>query len=111
MILGVITLVLLGFILALASKSPILRILARLFCALIALASGIAAVWLIGVGNKVHWTSDGPGMLFVMIAIGLFGLATFFFGALALGPSRSEPSAAEADKPIELFKGPLGKQS
>lgn len=34
----------------------------------------VVAVGLFQVGSKNQWTSDGPGMLGVMVALGVFGL-------------------------------------
>jgi hypothetical protein len=66
----------------LVAKNPIIKILARLLTASIALLSFAATVFLFNVGQKAHWTSDGPGMLLVMVGVLLCGIFTFVFGGL-----------------------------
>ena len=70
------------FIWALVSKHLILRTLARIFTGLIALASAGATAFLFKVGHQAHWTSDGPGMLLIMVGIFFCGLFAFIFGGL-----------------------------
>ncbi|MBI3357917.1 MAG: hypothetical protein HY038_14315 [Nitrospirae bacterium] len=67
---------------ALSLKHSIFKTLARIFTALVALASATAMVLLFMVGQKAHWTSDGPGMLLVMVGILFCGMFTFVFGGL-----------------------------
>jgi hypothetical protein len=67
-----------------------LRTLARVFTGLLTLAFAFASVFLFYVGQKAHWTSDGPGMLAIMIGLVFSGFLVFLFGALFLqsfGPS------------------------
>jgi hypothetical protein len=66
----------------LVSKHPIVRTLARIFTGLLTLTSAVAAVALIIVGQKAHWTSDGPGMLLVMVGILFCGIFALVFGGL-----------------------------
>jgi len=66
----------------LVSKYSIVRTLARIFTGLITLASAAAAIALFIVGQKAHWTSDGPGMLLVMVGILFCGIFAFVFGGL-----------------------------
>jgi hypothetical protein len=67
---------------ALVSKYSIIRTLARIFTGLLTLASAVAAVALFIVGQKAHWTSDGPGMLLIMVGILLCGIFALVFGGL-----------------------------
>jgi len=80
---------------ALSSKYPIFRILARIFTSLIALASAAATVFLFKVGQNAHWTSDGPGMLLVMVGIFFCGILAFIFGGLFFSSfSQSTPAVS-----------------
>lgn len=83
---------------ALWSKHAVLRVLARLFTGGVALASAAAAIFLIKVGQGAHWTSDGPGMLLVMVGILICGILALVFGGLfftSLGePAPSEPGSS-----------------
>lgn len=81
---------------ALWSKHPILRVLGRVITGLLTLASAALTVLLFYVGEKAHWTSDGPGMLAVMIGIVLFGFLAFLFGGLFLGSFRQVPSGLKS---------------
>ncbi len=67
---------------ALWSKQPVVKVLARVFTGLVALASATGMVFLFWVGQRAHWTSDGPGMLAVMIGIVFCGLFAILFGGL-----------------------------
>lgn len=67
---------------ALSSKHSIFRTLARIFTGVVALASATAMVLLFMVVRKAHWTSDGPGMLLVMVGILFCGIFAFIFGGL-----------------------------
>jgi hypothetical protein len=67
---------------ALVSKYAIVKTLARMFTGLLALASAAATVFLFWVGQQAHWTSDGPGMLLIMIGIALCGILACVFGGL-----------------------------
>ena len=51
---------------------------------LFGLASGLAAVGLVWVGVANGWTSDGPGMLIVMVGIPFCALFAFLGGSLGL---------------------------
>jgi hypothetical protein len=66
----------------LVSKYSIVRTLARIFTGLLTLVSAAAAVALFVVGQKAHWTSDGPGMLVIMAGIFFCGIFAFVFGGL-----------------------------
>jgi hypothetical protein len=70
---------------------------------LIAIAGTAGAIGLFWLGQKNHWTSDGPGMLFVMIALGLCALAAvvgwiFVFG---IASTRRAPVDALPDVPSD----------
>lgn len=66
----------------LVSKHSIVRTLARMFTGLLTLASAGAAVNFFIVGQKAHWTSDGPAMAVVMGGILIFGILALVFGGL-----------------------------
>ena len=74
---------LIAFIWALTSRSTIVRYLARGLAVTMALAAAAAAIGLIVVGQEVHWTSDGPGMLLIMLGIPICGIVAWFFGLMA----------------------------
>lgn len=79
----------------LSSGIAVVRILAGLLSGAVGLAGVAAAVGLIAVGQKAHWTSDGPGMLLIMLAIPIFGIIGFVFLSMALKAmfSDSAPSS------------------
>jgi hypothetical protein len=66
----------------LVSKYSIIRTLARIFTGLLTLVSAATVAALFIVGQKAHWTSDGPGMLLIMAGILFSGIFTFVFGGL-----------------------------
>ncbi len=76
-----------------------MRIAGLFLVGLLALASTAATVGLIMVGNHAHWTSDGPGMLLIMIAIGVFGLAAVGLWKLFLAILCGTPSSPAAPPP------------
>ncbi|MBY0246303.1 MAG: hypothetical protein K2Q17_01455 [Nitrospiraceae bacterium] len=67
---------------ALMAKHPFIKALARFFTGLLTLASAGAAIFLFKVGQQAHWTSDGPGMLLVMVGIFFCGILAIVFGGL-----------------------------
>lgn len=79
---------------ALWSKQPGLRAIARIFTALMTLTSATGAMFLFWVGQKAHWTSDGPGMLLIMVGILGCGLFAFVFGGLFVS-SFNQSSSSE----------------
>ena len=62
----------------------VIKVIGGIVAAVLALGSIAITFFLFSVGSSNNWTSDGPGMLLVYLGIGLFGLATFFFGYVAL---------------------------
>jgi len=78
---------LIAFIWALSSRSTVVRYIARGLAVIIALAAAAAAIGLIAVGQKAHWTSDGPGMLLIMLGIPICGIIAWFFGLMAFTPT------------------------
>ncbi|MEQ1795185.1 MAG: hypothetical protein ABL970_13455 [Nitrospira sp.] len=72
------------------SGIAVFRILAGLLSGVIGLAGFAAAVSLISVGQKSHWTSDGPGMLLIMLAIPICGIVGFVFSSMALKAAFSD---------------------
>jgi hypothetical protein len=66
----------------LVSKYSIIRTLARIFTGLLTLVSAAAVAALFIVGQKAHWTSDGPGILLIMAGILFCGIFAFVFGGL-----------------------------
>lgn len=80
---------------ALVSANGAIRIIARLVTGSLTLLSVAGVIVLFGVGQKAHWTSDGPGMLVIMIGVVACGFFTFLFGSLtvlASPPQDSQPS-------------------
>lgn len=68
----------------LMAKHPIIRVLARIFTGSLTLGSVAAAIFLFKVGQQAHWTSDGPGMLLIMVGIFFCGIFALVFGGLFL---------------------------
>jgi hypothetical protein len=109
---------LVAFMWALASGSRIVRYLARGLAVVIALVAAAAAFGLMAVGHKAHWTSDGPGMLLIMLGIPICGIVAWFFGMLACtatssleegnleSPARISSLAQVWERYKELTKGP-----
>lgn len=61
---------------------------------LAAVACGALAYGCFSIGQAAGWTSDGPGMLLVMLGLGGFGLGALFFlqmWALACWGGEGEP--------------------
>ncbi|GKS64280.1 hypothetical protein YTPLAS72_15840 [Nitrospira sp.] len=89
---------LVAFMWALASGSRIVRYLARGLAVVIALVAAAAALGLMAVGQKAHWTSDGPGMLLIMVGIPVCGIVAWFFGMLAC-TATSSPEEGHLESP------------
>ena len=85
--------ILIAFIWALTSRKPIVRYLARGVAVVIALAAAAAMIGLIAIGQKAHWTSDGPGMLLIMLGIPVCGIVAWVFGMLAFTTTASSEEA------------------
>ncbi|MFO0775140.1 MAG: hypothetical protein U0172_10810 [Nitrospiraceae bacterium] len=97
---------------AIASKSGIVRGVAKGFCLLVSLAAAAAAVGLFYVGSAAHWHSDGPAMVFVMFGIPFFGMIAYVFASLAFASAPATVAmhdAANGDQPWELFQAPPKK--
>ena len=80
---------------ALVSGNGAIRIIARIITGSLTLLSLAGVIFLFGVGQKAHWTSDGPGMLVIMIGVVACGFFTLLFGhltMLASSPQASQPS-------------------
>ncbi len=67
---------------------------------LVAIAATAATILLFWVGHRANWTSDGPGMLFVMIAIVVCAIVAavswmlvFSIAATAAAPGKALPDA------------------
>lgn len=86
------------FIWALTSRKPIVRYLARGIAVVIALAAAAAMIGLIAIGQKAHWTSDGPGMLLIMLGIPICGIVAWFFGMMAF-TTTANPEGTTSDTP------------
>lgn len=69
---------------ALVSGNGVIRILARIITGSLTLLSLAGMIALFGVGQKAHWTSDGPGMLVIMIGVVACGFFAFLFGNLTV---------------------------
>jgi hypothetical protein len=67
-------------------------------------------ILLLWVGQKAHWTSDGPGMLLIMIGVVACGFIAFLFGNLTLltsPPQDSQPSMSLS----ELIRPPSHEEN
>ncbi|MCB0364564.1 MAG: hypothetical protein H6624_06110 [Bdellovibrionaceae bacterium] len=100
--LGVIVFVLM--IAAQYMKWPFLKFVSLVFFSTCCIAGIGLSLFLFSVGMKAKWTSDGPGMLLIMIMIPGFGFGGLFSGFMALSAlsalkvaprERVEPSPAE----------------
>lgn len=90
---------LIAFLWALTSRRITLRYLARGFSLMIALAAAAATIGLIAIGQKSHWTSDGPGMLLIMLGIPICGIVAWIFGMLAFMTTAGSEEA-NPDNPV-----------
>jgi len=84
------------------STGGAIRILAGFAALAVAIAATAGAIGLFWLGQKSHWSSDGPGALFIMIGLGLCAVAAvvgwkIVFGVAAGGgaPVDATPSAPE----------------
>jgi hypothetical protein len=68
-----------------ASKNPIVRLAGGIVFGLLSLGFTALTGFLFHVGVRNHWSSDGPGMLFVMIAIAVFGFVALAGWRFTLG--------------------------
>jgi hypothetical protein len=78
----------------LMSGNGVIRIMTRIITGGLTLLSLAGMIFLFGVGQKAHWTSDGPGMLFIMIGVVACGFFAFLFGNLTVltsPPQGSQP--------------------
>lgn len=78
----------------LISKNVVIRMIARIITGGLALLSLAGMILLFSVGQRAHWTSDGPGMLIIMIGVAACGLFVLVFGNLALlsSPPQDTPT-------------------
>jgi len=78
----------------LVSGNGVIRVMARIITGSLTLLSLAGTIFLFGVGQKAHWTSDGPGMLLIMIGVVACGFFAFLFGHLTLltSPHQDAPS-------------------
>jgi uncharacterized membrane protein len=77
-------------------------------CALVvAVAATAATAFFVYVGNKNHWTSDGPGMLFIMLGVLVCGGVALSGWAAVLGalllPAR-DPDPSDRVDPRDRLK-------
>ncbi|MFO0705802.1 MAG: hypothetical protein U0412_03020 [Nitrospira sp.] len=89
----------------LMSRNGVVRLLAKLIVGGLTLLSLLGMVFLFGVGQKAHWPSDGPGMLFIMIGVVACGCFTFLFGGL-LFQSGPAPDAHRLSQVRDLLHPP-----
>ena len=108
LVLAAIVLLAFGF----GSTANALRFLTGGASLLVAVASTAATVGLFWLGQKNHWTSDGPGMLFVMIALVVCAIVAvvgwiFVFGvaATAAVPGRALGQAPPGAKRVLRLVG------
>ena len=70
----------------------VIRVITRIITGSLTLLSLAGMIFLFSVGQKAHWTSDGPGMLLIMIGVAASGFFAFLFGSLTFLPSSPQPS-------------------
>lgn len=93
----------------LVSGNGVIRIMTRIITGGLTVLSLAGMIFLFGVGQKAHWTSDGPGMLFIMIGVVACGFFAFLFGNLTMlssPPQDSQPSLSLS----ELMRPPSPKE-
>ena len=66
------------------SQNGVVRIIGKIITGGLTLLSLAGMILFFWVGQKAHWTSDGPGMLFIMIGVVACGFFAFLFGHLTL---------------------------
>ncbi len=74
------------------SQNGAVRIIGKIITGGLTLLSLAGMILLFWVGQKAHWTSDGPGMLLIMIGVAACGFFAFLFGSLTFLPSSHQPS-------------------
>ncbi|MEK7870348.1 MAG: hypothetical protein AAB271_08430 [Nitrospirota bacterium] len=103
--------VILGLLIwGLVSQNGVIRIIARIITGGLTLLSLAGMIFLFSVGQKAHWTSDGPGMLLIMIGVVACGFFAFLFGNLtwlSSPPQDSPPSLSLG----ELMRPPSHKEN
>ena len=114
LVLAAIALLAFGF----GSTANALRFLTGGASLLVAVASSAATVGLFWLGQKAHWTSDGPGMLFVMIALVVCAIVAvvawiFVFGvaATAAVPGRALGEALRAPRGCSAWSASRSSRS
>lgn len=102
--------VILGLLIwGLVSGNGVIRIMARIITGSLMLLSLAGMILLLWVGQKAHWTSDGPGMLLIMIGVPVCGFFAFLFGNLTVlssPPQTDRPSVSLS----ELMRPPSHKE-
>jgi len=86
----------------LVSGNGVIRVITRIITGGLTLLSLAAMIFLFGVGQKAHWTSDGPGMLLIMIGVAACGCFALIFGNLTL---ISPPPQAQDSPPSWSLRG------
>ena len=89
----------------LVSGNGVIRVMTRIITGSLTLLSLAGMIFLFGVGQKAHWTSDGPGMLLIMIGVVACGFFAFLFWNLTL------LSSPPQDSPPSLSLGELMRPS
>lgn len=82
----------------------------------VAFVCGLACVGLVALGSRNHWTSDGPAMFFVMMAIAVSGVLSLVSGLSGLSllggtkarslPRQRSSRFVDFDQPPHQPKGP-----
>lgn len=94
------------------SVAGAVRFLSGGFALLVAVTSTAATILLFWLGQRNHWTSDGPGALFVMIAVVVCAIAALVAWMAVLGvaataavPAGEVPRAPRAARRLFLVLG------
>lgn len=93
----VVVLVLVGPAIAASSRNPALRLLGRLALGALTLACVAGVLFALKVGASAGWSSDGPGILMVMLAVPFFGGGALLFGWMLLSSFGEAPGGLEAE--------------
>ena len=88
-----------------SSGGSAVRLVGKIITLVLALAASAVTLFLIGVGVDNKWSSDGAGMLAVMIGVLLFGLAAFALWGLLIASLSGNESEPEAEKRKRIAAG------
>ena len=88
-----------------SSGGSAVRLVGKFITLVLALAASAVTLFLIGVGVDNKWTSDGPGMLGVMIGIAIFGIIALALWGLLAASMYDYESEPEAERKKRIAAG------